>query len=177
LALAVVGLLYLGFWLRSHAATTSLPVRATAVALGLGLCLALGRFGFLAAVAVLAAGGVSERLPEASLSRRHMLRLSAAAAQLLLAGVAASSYFGGGRGQAPPDFAVIPTGLRVRVLGLDGLDARMAEQMMGKGELPHLASLLQGSAHGRLSVEPEQVPAIVWTTVATGRGPDPASTR
>ncbi len=172
LALAVAGLVYLGFWLRSHAATTSLPVRATAVALGLGLCLALGRFGFLAAVAVLAAGGVSDRLPEASLSRRHMLRLLAAAALLLVAGVAAASYFGGGQLQAPPDFAVIPSGLRVRVLGVDGLDARMAEQMMGKGELPHLAQLLRSGAHGRLSAEPEQVPAIVWTTLATGRGPE-----
>lgn len=172
LSLAVAGLLYLGFWLRSHAAGTWLPARATFAALGLGLCVALGRFGYLAAVAVLAAGGASDRLPEASLSRRHMFRLLAAAALLLLAGVTAASYFGGAAAEDPPDFAVIPTGLRVRVLGVDGLDARMAEQMMGQGELPRLAGLLRAGAHGRLRAEPEQVPAIVWTTLATGRGPE-----
>ncbi len=172
LVLAVAGLVYLGFWLHSHAAVTSLPMRATFLGLGLALSAALGRFGYLASVAVLAAGGAAHQLPEASLSRRHMVGLLAAAALLLLALVTAASYLGGAGSETPPDYAVIPTGLRVRVLGVDGLDARMAEQMMGKGELPRLAGLLRAGAHGRLRAEPEQVPAIVWTTLATGRGPE-----
>jgi hypothetical protein len=38
--------------------------------------------------------------------------------------------------------------------------------------MPHLHALLRGAAHGRLKAEPERVPAIVWTTIATGRGPE-----
>lgn len=171
LALGVLGLVYLGFWLRSHAALTSWPAEVTAVALGLGLCLALGRFGTLACVAVLAAGGVGDRLPQASLSRRHMLRLLAAAALILAASLAVASYLSED-GQLPvADFAVVPTGLRVRVVGLDGLDARMSDQMAARGEMPNLTKLLARSARARLGVEPERVPAIVWTTIATGRGP------
>jgi hypothetical protein len=37
--------------------------------------------------------------------------------------------------------------------------------------MPNLQALLAASAHGALRPEPEQVPAIVWTTIATGRGP------
>jgi hypothetical protein len=38
--------------------------------------------------------------------------------------------------------------------------------------MPGLAALLAAGAHGTLRAEPEQVPAIVWTTIATGRGPE-----
>jgi hypothetical protein len=47
----------------------------------------------------------------------------------------------------------------------------MADELVGRGEMPALAALRARGAHARLSVEPERVPAIVWTTVATGRGP------
>ena len=79
-----------------------------------------------------------------------------------------------GRPARPPppvDFAVIPTGMVVRIVGIDGLDRRMAEEMIARGEMPHLQALLAASAHAPLRAEPEQVPAIVWTTIATGRGP------
>jgi hypothetical protein len=58
------------------------------------------------------------------------------------------------------------------VLGIDGLDRAMAEQMIGRGEMPHLQALLAAGAQATLRAEPEQVPAIVWTTIATGRGPE-----
>ena len=60
----------------------------------------------------------------------------------------------------------------MRVLAVDGLERRMAEQLVQRGELPALASLLAVGAHATLRAEPERVPAIVWTTVATGRGPE-----
>lgn len=98
-----------------------------------------------------------------------MVPLLAGAALLLGAGVAALSYLGTRPAQDTPDFAVAGTGLRLRVLGVDGLDPRMAGQMAA--EMPALQRLLSSAARARLSVEPEQVPALVWTTVATGRGP------
>jgi hypothetical protein len=100
-----------------------------------------------------------------------MLPLLGVAAVLLGGGVAAASYLANAGAEAP-DFAVVPTGLRVRVLGVDGLDRRMVEPLRGRGELPRLDALLRSGAHARLASEPEQVPAIVWTTIATGRGPE-----
>jgi hypothetical protein len=172
LALALAGVAYLALWWRSHASELGVAAQVIAVALGLGVAALLGRFGSLAAVAVLSAGGVGDRLPRASLSRRHMLPLLGVAAVLLGGGVAAASYLASAAGAEAPDFAVVPTGLRVRVLGIDGLDRRMVDQLRGRGDLPRLEGLLQTAAHARLAAEPEQVPAIVWTTIATGRGPE-----
>jgi hypothetical protein len=171
LGLALAAFAYVALWWWSHASELSTTAGVIAVALGLGVAFLLGRFGALAAVAVLAAGGVGD-LPRASLSRHHMLPLLAVAAILLGGGVAAASYLASAAGAEAPDFAVVPTGLRVRVLGIDGLDARMVDQLRGRGELPRLDALLRSGAHARLLAEPEQVPAIVWTTIATSRGPE-----
>jgi hypothetical protein len=46
----------------------------------------------------------------------------------------------------------------------------MAAQMAP--EMPALQRFLARSARLPLRVEPEQVPALVWTTIATGRGPE-----
>jgi hypothetical protein len=170
LVLALASLGYLALWWRSHVWGASWPAQLLIAVLGLGASLALGRFGSLAAVAVLSAGGAT-RLPQASLSRQRLLPLVSAAALLLGGGVAAASYLGTHAGTEAPDFAVVPSGLRVRVLGIDGLDPRLVEPMVARGELPRLAGLLERGARARLRVEPEQVPAIVWTTIATGRGP------
>jgi type I phosphodiesterase/nucleotide pyrophosphatase len=172
LALGIAGLGYVALWWRAHAWAAPLPTQVASIVLGLALCAALGRFGALASVAVLTAGGMGDRLPQASLSRRRMVPLLAAAALLLGGAVAAAAYLSGASAVAAPDFAVVPTGLQVRVLGIDGLDRRMADQMIARGEMPYLQALLAGGAHAVLRAEPEQVPAIVWTTIATGRGPE-----
>jgi len=172
LALGIAGLGYVALWWRAHAWAAPLLTQVLAGALGVALCAALGRFGALASVAVLTAGGMGDRLPEASLSRRRMVPLLAAAALLLGGAVAGAAYLSGASAASAPDFAVVPTGLQVRVLGVDGLDRRMAEQMIARGEMPHLQALLAEGAHAVLRAEREQVPAIVWTTIATGRGPE-----
>jgi MFS family permease len=172
LGLAVVALGYVALWWGSHARHAPPGFQALVALLGIGGALLLGRFGTLAAVAVLAAAGVADRLPEAGLSRRHMLPLFAAAAVLFGAGVAAASYYGERDARTPPDFAVVPTGLRVVLLGIDGLDAGLADALVARGQMPHLQALRARAARARLRVEPEQVPAIVWTTIATGRGPE-----
>jgi hypothetical protein len=88
------------------------------------------------------------------------------------AGVAAASYYADRSARSAPDFAVVPTGLRVVLLGIDGLEAGLADALVARGQMPHLSALRSRAARARLAVEPEQVPAIVWTTIATGRGPD-----
>jgi MFS family permease len=171
LAIACVGLVYSALWWRSHAASAPVVFQIAAALVALGLSLVLARVGALAAVAVLAASGVGARLPRAGLDPRRLLPLLGAAAACLAGGLAAAAYFGE-QGPAAPDFAVVPTGLRVRVIGVDGLDARMATELVARGEMPGLRALLGSGAHGRLRAEAERVPAIVWTTVGTGRGPE-----
>jgi hypothetical protein len=170
LGVAIAAVLYLALWSRSHLGDAGLGVRVLALGLGLFLALALGRFASLAVVAVLSAGGTAAQLPPASLSRRRVLPLVLGAAALFGLVVAVAPRLRSAPAAAP-DFAVVPTGLRVRLVAIDGLDRRMAEELVGRGELPALAGLVARGSRARLRAEPERVPAIVWTTIATGRGP------
>ena len=170
--MALLAVAYVALWWRSHLAGAPVLGQAAALALGLLLSLALGRFASLAAVAVLSAGGASAHLPPASLSRRRVLPLVLGAAALFAGVVALAPRLSGPTGAEAPDYAVVPTGLRVRVLAIDGLERRMAEHLVARGEMPALGALLAAGARARLAAEPERVPAIVWTTIATGRGPE-----
>lgn len=170
LMLALGGLAYAALWWRARGLGAPPGLQALALAVALGLSLVLARFGSLAAVAVLSVVE-GRHLPEARLSRRHVLAALALAALLFAAGVAVS-YSTERVGGAPPDYAVVPTGLRVRLIGIDGLERRMTDQMLDRGEMPNLARILASGASARLRAEPEGVPAIVWTTIATGRGPE-----
>lgn len=61
---------------------------------------------------------------------------------------------------------------RVIVLGLDGMDPRTVDLLMSEGKLPNFAQLRQHGAYAPLvSAEPLLSP-VVWTTIATGKGPD-----
>ena len=171
LVLGACGALYLALWWRSHLPAATPIARAIALAVGLALVFLLARFGTLAAVAVTSAAGMSGNLEGALLTRRRLLPLAAAAALLFGGAVYAASSLATAP-KAPPDFAVIPTGARVRLIGIDGFDPRMAGRLAARGDLPQWSALAANSARALLRAEPEQVPAIVWTTIATGRGPE-----
>jgi hypothetical protein len=171
LAVAIGVVLYLGLWWRSHLIASSLPGQGLALGIGLSLSLALGRFVSLAVIAVLSAGGATLRLPPASLSRRRVLPLVLGAAAVFALVLATAPRLLRPEATLAPDFAVVPAGVRVRVLAIDGLERRMSDELVGRGELPALAALMARGAHARLRAEPERVPTIVWTTIATGRGP------
>jgi hypothetical protein len=172
LGTALLAAAYLALWWHSHLTGAALVAQAGALAIGLLLSLALGRFASLAAVAVLSAGGAPSPLPPASLSRRRVLPLVLGAVVLFAAVVALAPRLSRPAGAEAPDYAVVPTGLHVRVLAIDGLERRMAEHLLARGEMPALGALLAAGARARLAAEPERVPAIVWTTIATGRGPE-----
>ena len=163
LVIGLIGLGYLSLWWRSHAHGATVTAQGVALVVGLLLSLLLARFGSLAAVAVLSTRGRS--LPRAGLTKQDLVPLIVlvvlgALGELTLAGAWEHGE------SAPPPFAVVPTGLKIRFVGIDGLEAGMVDEM------PHLSALLASGAHGRLRPEPEPVPAIVWTSIATGRGPE-----
>ena len=68
---------------------------------------------------------------------------------------------------------VVPSGLRVRVIAIDGFDAPIFEELSTGGRLPALTAMFDGA---RVRLEPREGgagdPARVWTTIATGQPPD-----
>jgi len=65
-----------------------------------------------------------------------------------------------------------PTTPRVLVLGIDGLDAEVVDQLVSEGRMPNFAGLKRQGAHGVLMSDPPMLSPILWTTMATGQTPD-----
>ncbi len=63
---------------------------------------------------------------------------------------------------------------RVLVLGLDGYETSLGEQMMAAGELPALAALRERSARLLLDHGAAQRTGLAWEQVASGLAPDDA---
>ena len=61
---------------------------------------------------------------------------------------------------------------RVILLGIDGLDPLTIDLLLSEGELPNFARLRQGGAYGRLISQKPMLSPILWTTIATGKGPE-----
>lgn len=61
---------------------------------------------------------------------------------------------------------------RVLVLGLDGLDPEAVDLLMSEGRMPNFARLRQEGAYGRLTSQKPLLSPILWTTIATGKGPE-----
>lgn len=61
--------------------------------------------------------------------------------------------------QSPPE---------VIVIGVDGAEWQVIEDMVGRGELPGFAQLMEEGAFGHLLNPGPQVSPVVWTTFATG---------
>ena len=68
---------------------------------------------------------------------------------------------------------VVPSGLRVRVIAIDGFDSRVFETLAASGRVPALRAALGGTTTA-LQSRPGDAgdPARVWTTVATGQPPE-----
>jgi hypothetical protein len=60
---------------------------------------------------------------------------------------------------------------KVIVIGLDGFEPKIAEAMMSRGDLPHLARLREQGGFTRLKTTyPAQTP-VAWSTFSTGTNP------
>jgi tetratricopeptide (TPR) repeat protein len=92
----------------------------------------------------------------------HLRTLAVVAAVVVLAVVILVLLACGGGG-APS---------RVLVLGLDGLDPQTVDLLMSEGKLPNFARLRQEGAYGRLLSQKPLLSPIIWTTIATGKGPE-----
>lgn len=72
---------------------------------------------------------------------------------------------------SPERQAARPTEQRLLWVGLDGADWQRIRALAAAGHLPHLSGLMERGASGTLISEEPMLSPILWTTLATGRGP------
>ena len=178
--MAVACLAYLTLWWRTTNAGLgwSAPIwTAFALVVAVGISLLLGHVTASAAFAVAISGHVEAAvLPTgASPSSRSWLP-TALAAIAAFAGAASLLLVTAPRepaaaGRIP--LAIVSSGLRVKVIAIDGVDPRVIDELAEAGRLPALSPALEGS-RARLTLDETNTsrdPARVWTTIATGQPP------
>lgn len=72
-----------------------------------------------------------------------------------------------GEGSPPPE----PSGARLLVVGLDGLDWEILDELIEQGRVPNLARLIEEGVSAKLLTISPMLSPVIWTTVATGVEP------
>jgi Type I phosphodiesterase / nucleotide pyrophosphatase len=178
-AVTVACLAYLTLWWRSANAGigwTPATWTAFALAVAVGISLLLGHVTASTAFAVAIARHGSAAAAPAFKSAGAWLPTMGAAI-VAFAGAAALLVITAPReaataGRIP--LAIVSSGVRVRVIAIDGVDPHVIEELAAAGRLPSLSRLVSG-ARARLTLDetvPARDPARIWTTIATGTTPD-----
>ncbi|MGH9868238.1 MAG: alkaline phosphatase family protein [Candidatus Polarisedimenticolia bacterium] len=181
LLFAAAATLYLIFYVRGGRMSASAPVTGStlpgwllwgAVMLGaLGAAHVVGRLARLGSLATLFASAAGHLSPPRADGRWG--RVAAFAfwgAALVMGGLL---VFAPEAPDAPPAPAApvvepLPVPGRVILVGVDGLDASLMDQLVDRGELQMLRTLAGKSVRYDLRSEEPPVPPRRWTTVATG---------
>ncbi|HSL22160.1 MAG TPA: alkaline phosphatase family protein [Vicinamibacterales bacterium] len=154
---------YLTLWWNATGSAWSAPGRsALAIAAAVAISLFLGHATALAGLALVA--HERETLPAPILSWRAILAIGVLA--FLGAGGVLALSARGERASPAPSFAVVPTGVRVVVVGIDGFDAGLYQKARQRAAaatpiLQRLAARVDVTGAGG-------DPAAAWTTIATG---------
>ncbi len=61
---------------------------------------------------------------------------------------------------------------RLVLLGIDGGSWNLLDPMLARGELPHLAAVVERGVTAHLTAVEPLISPTVWTSIATGRGPE-----
>lgn len=168
-------LAYLTLWWRTAVTTAASPTplsSAAVLGVAVAISLVLGHVVMVTALALVA------RIDDTA-SVRAGVPLSSWRATLPLAGIAfagaAALLFAAAPGAnvtpASPPLTVVPTGERVLVLAIDGVDTAVLDRLKGAGALPALSHLL-ARADSPMTSDSDRDPARVWTTIATGQPPE-----
>ena len=62
--------------------------------------------------------------------------------------------------------------LRIALIGLDGADPRVLEQLISDGRLPTFARLVREGTQSDLGTLPDANSAVIWASIYTGTSPD-----
>jgi hypothetical protein len=153
------------------AGSTSTPWTIAILAIAVAISLLIGHGVTLTVLAFLARSGLSRELrPGLPLSSwRVIAPLSALSFAGALAILVAAP--GGAAAPPPPSLTVVPTGQRLVVLAVDGVDAATLDRLRRAGRTPTFDRLL-GQAVAAMTSDADRDPARVWTTIATGQPPE-----
>ncbi len=180
---AVACLVYLTLWWRSANAGFgwAAPIwTAFALAVAVAISLLLGHVVTVAAFAVILARRGNGELHGAAprfTSSSSSWKMTLAAALVAFAGAAAvlivTAPRDPGRAAHVP-LAVVSSGLRIRLIAIDGVDPGVLEELASTGRIPRLAAALTGTRAplGLQDTDTTRDPARGWTTIATGRTPE-----
>jgi hypothetical protein len=155
-------------------------VTLSALALAAAISLLLGHAVSVASSAVILAGArdASEAggMSPAASARQSWRTTIATAALAFGAAVLLLSWSAGPAEDAGLNreaLTVVPSGVRLRVIAIDGFDARIFDELAASGGVPALTATVLGT---RARLESRQGdagdPARVWTTIATGQPPE-----
>ena len=186
LTIACLG--YLTLWW-DVSAFRRLPLTWTLVGLAFaaGVSLLIGHLVTVASLAVSVAatgtGGQAHGVPGTS------RRVIASAAVMAFCGAVllftVTDRARGGESEPPP-LTVVSSGIRVRLIAIDGFDPEIGRRLAGAGRIPYLAAVLKlgtpspvgvsagptRTARATVAVDDTRDPARAWTTIATGQPPD-----
>jgi hypothetical protein len=156
------------WWNAAGSALPSLGWTTVALAAAVVMSLLLGQATSAAAAAIVA---LSAPEPAASPARRRWPQRAALAATAF-AGAAALLSLTARPAQPrdPSPLVVVPTGLRLLVVGVDGLDSAFASALAAENSMPALERLL-AAPHVPLARAGDADPVRVWVTLATGQPP------
>ena len=166
-------LLYLSLWWRTAmtAGSTSPAWTVAILVIAVAISLLLGHGVTVTVLAFLARSGLGRSLePGLPLSSwRAIVPLAA----ISFAGALAILVAAPGNPVEPtaPTLTVVPTGLRVVVVAVDGVDEATLDRLRRAGRVPVFDRLLSQSV-GTLPSDADRDPARVWTTIATGQPPE-----
>jgi hypothetical protein len=165
-------LLYLTLWWRATtgpgAPLGSIVAQLAVLAIAVAISVLIGHTVTITVLASLVRAGLARTLERGSAlsSWRVLLPVSAVALvgafALLVATAPAESS-----GQTT-SLAVVPTGLNVVVVAIDGVDVATLDRLNASGGTPRLATLTS-QARAPLTNDPDRDPARVWTTIATAQ--------
>jgi hypothetical protein len=173
---ATACLVYLVFWWRtvSPIGASSYRVAWTwlVLAIAVGVSLFLGHAVRVTTLALTASRSGDESLfPRRAPGRRRVAFGVGAAALAAAAGLlflAAPDVAGPGQAARRTPIEAAPTGVRLTVIAIDGLDAQYLDRLVRAGRLPAFERLLSG-AQATLPASDAPDPARTWTSLATGQ--------
>jgi predicted AlkP superfamily phosphohydrolase/phosphomutase len=175
-AFTIACLAYLTLWWDASTFNAHAPWRSVWTLVPLAFATAVSvLLGHLVTVTTLAVAirHSAGREPERGVPGSSRLVLAAAgvltfAGALLLFSLTTRSE---GEARQPPALTVVSSGVRVRLIAIDGFDPRIARRLAEAGRVPALATLLGGST-AVIDVGDTRDPARAWTTIATGQPPE-----
>lgn len=178
----VCSLAYLTLWWRTATTSgfgfTTFTWTAAALSVACAISLLLGHVTATTAFAVaIARHGTAVTTPAATLKSRRGWLTTLGAAFVAFAGASGLLVITASRetpttGRSP--LTIVSSGMRVRLIAIDGIDPRVVDDLAAAGRLPSLSRLIDRARARLMRAEGDQPsdPARVWTTIATGTTPE-----